>query len=329
MDEQEAREFENSFINQDNCPLNFEFLFNTPPFSGTKDRGNNVLHFNSQNRPYYENNQNIREFVKKQLNKAIPCESESQVIQEAVRYSQESNKNSKNGIYLEFGFCTGRTLNFIAALGYNKNIFGFDSVDGLPNEWSDKPKRFPKGTFKYRKQYIITVDEEMILLPRLEEDNEKNENEQDKGKQILNWQVIDNECEPQPFIPFIPLPNVQLILGEIYEKLGFFKEYVKDKNLQIELIHIDTDIFESCEAIYKRLDDLILPDKTVVILDEGYNWEGEDGSSDNPYEAWKNHEFKATRDFAKEKDYKIKYLAYNKEHQQLALIFNYKKKRLL
>lgn len=308
MNEQELQIFEDSFINQDNCPLSFDFLFEKPPSTGTKDRGNNILHFNSRNRPCSSGGRDVVDFVSNELMQAIVCESDSKVIQEAIKRSQEENKNSRNGVYLEFGFCTGRTLNFIAALGYNKNVFGFDSIDGLPKSWGDKPDRFPKGTFRYKKQYILN-NEEMILSPRSENTGTN--------------QLDDNgECKQKPFIPFIPLPNVQLVLGLIQNTLPTFIEYLEHKKFHIELIHIDTDIYESCQLIYETLNSLILPDKTIVILDEGYNWQGDVGSSDNRYAAWGNHEFRATNEFAYARGYRVEYFAYNNQHQQLALVFH-------
>jgi hypothetical protein len=110
---------------------------------------------------------------------------------------------------------------------------------------------------------------------------------------------------------------VELILGEIDETLPVFQEYIQHKKFQIELIHIDTDIRKSCDSVYRHLGDLIMPDKTVIVLDEGYNWVGEANSDD----AWKNDEYGATMDFQRARGYSIDYLAYNVNHQQLALVF--------
>ena len=49
------------------------------------------------------------------------------------------------GLYLEFGVFRGRTLNYIARRLPNERIFGFDSFDGLPEDWNFKGK---KGVFK-------------------------------------------------------------------------------------------------------------------------------------------------------------------------------------
>lgn len=49
------------------------------------------------------------------------------------------------GMALEFGVATGRTLTVIAAARGNREIFGFDSFQGLPEDWRTN---IPAGTFK-------------------------------------------------------------------------------------------------------------------------------------------------------------------------------------
>ena len=49
------------------------------------------------------------------------------------------------GMALEFGVATGRTLNVITAARENKQVFGFDSFQGLPEDWRTN---IPAGTFK-------------------------------------------------------------------------------------------------------------------------------------------------------------------------------------
>ena len=49
------------------------------------------------------------------------------------------------GMILEFGVATGRTLTVLAAARGNRQVFGFDSFQGLPEDW--RPN-IPAGTFK-------------------------------------------------------------------------------------------------------------------------------------------------------------------------------------
>ena len=47
-------------------------------------------------------------------------------------------KNS--GLWLEFGVCSGRTINLISPNTENK-VYGFDSFYGLPEDWGDHQKK--------------------------------------------------------------------------------------------------------------------------------------------------------------------------------------------
>ena len=49
-----------------------------------------------------------------------------------------------DGLFLEFGVATGQTINTIASLKPDLTIYGFDSFQGLPEDWR---KGWPKGTF--------------------------------------------------------------------------------------------------------------------------------------------------------------------------------------
>ncbi|HZE34016.1 MAG TPA: acyltransferase family protein, partial [Actinoallomurus sp.] len=52
--------------------------------------------------------------------------------------------SGQDGMALEFGVWSGRTLRVIAKGRDGKNVFGFDSFEGLPEDWRDG---FPAGTF--------------------------------------------------------------------------------------------------------------------------------------------------------------------------------------
>lgn len=53
--------------------------------------------------------------------------------------------DSTVGLFAEFGVATGRTINHIARLRPSDTIHGFDSFEGLPENWTS---RMPKGFFK-------------------------------------------------------------------------------------------------------------------------------------------------------------------------------------
>jgi hypothetical protein len=50
-----------------------------------------------------------------------------------------------SGLVLEFGVATGRTLNHFARIFDRQVVHGFDSFEGLPENWTS---RMPKGFFK-------------------------------------------------------------------------------------------------------------------------------------------------------------------------------------
>jgi len=50
-----------------------------------------------------------------------------------------------SGLIAEFGVATGRTINHIARLRPEDIVHGFDSFEGLPEDWTS---RMPKGFFK-------------------------------------------------------------------------------------------------------------------------------------------------------------------------------------
>lgn len=55
---------------------------------------------------------------------------------------------SLTGYYLEFGVASGRTINFIASIINPNIVYGFDSFEGLPEDWETYVDFFPKGSFK-------------------------------------------------------------------------------------------------------------------------------------------------------------------------------------
>ncbi|OBK35824.1 hypothetical protein A5659_20015 [Mycobacterium sp. 1165196.3] len=60
---------------------------------------------------------------------------------ELLKYG--SDHVTLRGAFLEMGVCTGRTINFIAALTPGQRIWGFDSFDGLRNDGPAPISRFP------------------------------------------------------------------------------------------------------------------------------------------------------------------------------------------
>lgn len=279
-----------NIIDSSNSWLSLDKFLKEPPKSSIQNCGNNILHFNTKSRKY-QRNASSKDFVEKVLlpQGAVPLRSDTEVLQFAVNKAKERNSSSR-GLFLEFGFCTGRSLNFIAALAFDRVVYGFDSLRGLPYYW--RPD-FDKGTFSYLENIDLDIS------------NKQSNTLIDEGKGVK--------------LPFIPLDNCKLVIGQIEETLPIFKNQFLKENDYIHFIHIDTDIYESARCIYQNLQDHIKPGMTIIVLDEGYNYfatEDVDGDDE-----WIKHEFRATEEFARSKNYDINFLAFNTTHQQLALTF--------
>ncbi len=61
----------------------------------------------------------------------------------------------RDGAYIEVGVCTGRTINFIAALAPHNDIHGFDSFEGLPEDWVRVDRTFNKGDFGFKDKTLL------------------------------------------------------------------------------------------------------------------------------------------------------------------------------
>lgn len=66
--------------------------------------------------------------------------------------------NNIPGLFLEFGVCTGRTLNYMSSLYPDQKFYGFDSFEGLPENW--RPG-YNEGAFKIRKP-VVNSNVELI-----------------------------------------------------------------------------------------------------------------------------------------------------------------------
>ena len=69
-----------------------------------------------------------------------------------MRFASDS-VTIEDGAYLEFGVCSGSSINFIAALNPQKKIYGFDSFEGLPKKWEYGDHVFPAGAFSFRDEH--------------------------------------------------------------------------------------------------------------------------------------------------------------------------------
>ena len=106
--------------------------------------GDQVINFFSANKPYRDC-PDASQFVDTHLANARVFSVDASVL----RYACEQI-SINNGFILEMGVCTGRTINFIAALNPESRIYGFDSFEGLPKPWDGgKDYNFPAGEFGF------------------------------------------------------------------------------------------------------------------------------------------------------------------------------------
>ena len=64
-----------------------------------------------------------------------------------------------DGFILEFGVYSGTTINYISSLFEDHKIYGFDSFEGLPEDWRDG---FPRESFKLNKLPNVNENVELI-----------------------------------------------------------------------------------------------------------------------------------------------------------------------
>jgi len=85
---------------------------------------------------------------------------------------------------------------------------------------------------------------------------------------------------------------------------GWFKDTIPkylngNSGANISFIHIDSDIYSSTKTILDLLGKKIVKD-TIIVFDEYMN-----------YRSWREHEFKAFKEFITENDIEYEYLAFN------------------
>lgn len=129
--------------------------------AGVKPESSQIINWYSRIEHYLKSEEATL-FVKKYLNTAVPLDIDAEVLKFA------SDQVTVNGEFLEMGVCTGRTINFIAALNPKKKIYGFDSFEGLPEKWERPDVVIPKGTFAIKyKNFIPSVLRNVELIKGL------------------------------------------------------------------------------------------------------------------------------------------------------------------
>lgn len=185
-----------------------------------------------------------------------------------------------NGLFLEFGVYQGKTITMCSNLLPHVTFHGFDSFEGLPEEWEllmpgddrvQKAKVVPAGHFKVDK------------------------------------------------LPVVP-SNVILHKGWFNESLPGWKEKYLKEDSYISWLNLDADLYSSTIYVLNELNDYIKPgcvirfDELVDWRLEGFLCQGHRGPKDlhSPrrpkpkYSNWPNHEWKALLEWMEKYNRKVK-----------------------
>jgi predicted O-methyltransferase YrrM len=159
----------------------------------------------------------------------------------------------RDGLVCEFGVFEGASTNYLARRLPGRRLFGFDSFEGLPEDW--RPD-FEAGMFSTGGR-----------LPQVE-------------------------------------ANVTLIKGWFEQTLPPFAAAHPG---QVALLHIDCDLYSSTKCVLAHLGDRIGPG-AILVFDEFFNYPG-----------WEEHEFRAFSEFVKARQLRHEIIAWNAEHEQIAI----------
>ncbi|BBZ37241.1 TylF/MycF/NovP-related O-methyltransferase [Mycobacterium conspicuum] len=121
--------------------FNWDQLVKMPTASEEWHTGRQILNFYPMDKDYRDSPA-ARAMVTNHFGNAEPLNTDAAVLKFG------SDHVTLRGAFLEMGVCTGKTINFIAALNPEQRVWGFDSFDGLPEQWARPDLDVPRGTFR-------------------------------------------------------------------------------------------------------------------------------------------------------------------------------------
>tara|TARA_R110000868_G_scaffold45841_24_gene151870 strand:+ start:1455 stop:2138 length:684 start_codon:yes stop_codon:yes gene_type:complete len=136
---------------------------------------------------------------------------------------------SLNGLWIEFGVFSGKTISTIASCNPTQTIYGFDSFDGLPEFWDNAN---PKGAYTLNGAIPLKIDRGPHCL---------------HGSRYQDWNS-----------------NITLIKGLFEDTLPSF---VADHPENIAFMHVDSDLYSSAKTIFRVFEKRIVPG-TVICFDD-------------------------------------------------------------
>ncbi len=121
--------------------FNWDQLVKMPTVSNEWHKGRQVLNFYPKDKDFRDSPA-AQAMATKYFGEAAALNTDAAVLKFG------SDHVTLRGAFLEMGVCTGKTINFIAALNPEQQIWGFDSFDGLPEAWARPDISVPQGTFR-------------------------------------------------------------------------------------------------------------------------------------------------------------------------------------
>ena len=173
-------------------------------------------------------------WIKSVFNRPVPFVLELKYKQNYMDFALE--QASRAGLFLEFGVWKGASINYIADKLPEKTIYGFDSFEGLPEDWRESGSEEEKSWL----QEALGVQGFV------------------KGAFSLDGKLpkVRN--------------NVQLIKGWFDQTLPAF---LKQNQENVAFIHMDCDLYASTLTVLTALADRIQKG-AIIVFDEYCHYPG-------------------------------------------------------
>ena len=162
-------------------------------------------------------------FFKKFFFQSALFKDVNEMREHSVNCALENDKNN-DYYYLEFGVNRGESINFFSKLINKNKIYGFDSFEGLSEDWKGVAN-FPKKTFNNEKE-LPKCRDNVILVQGKVEDTLDGFIEKNKDNLKINFVHIDVDTySPTKFIlkkikPFL-VKNSIILFDELHNHSGW------------------------------------------------------------------------------------------------------------
>tara|TARA_B110000003_G_scaffold275872_1_gene319863 strand:- start:4663 stop:5421 length:759 start_codon:yes stop_codon:yes gene_type:complete len=162
-------------------------------------------------------------YFKKFLYQSALFKNVDQMREHSINTALENDKNN-NYFYLEFGVNKGDSINFFSKYIKKNKIYGFDSFEGLSEDWKGVAN-FPKKTFDNSKN-LPKCSDNVILIKGKVENTLENFIEENKSNLKINFAHIDVDTySPSKFVlekikPYL-VKNSIILFDELHNHSGW------------------------------------------------------------------------------------------------------------